>query len=45
VPRVVALADRIQVLDYGRCLPKAAENVLKHPDVVRAYLGGAEIRR
>ena len=39
---VADLADRIHVLDYGRTLAKAApDDVLKHPDVVRAYIGTA----
>jgi branched-chain amino acid transport system ATP-binding protein len=38
---VADLADRIHVLDYGRTLAEGRPaDVLKHPDVVRAYLGG-----
>jgi branched-chain amino acid transport system ATP-binding protein len=39
---VADLADRIHVLDYGRTLAEGRpDEVLKHPDVVRAYLGTA----
>ena len=39
---VADLADRIHVLNYGRTLAEGAPDaVLKHPDVVRAYLGTA----
>ncbi len=38
---VADLADRIHVLDYGRTLAEGpSAYVLKHPDVIRAYLGG-----
>ena len=38
---VTDLADRIHVLDYGRTLAVGRPaDVLKHPDVIRAYLGG-----
>jgi branched-chain amino acid transport system ATP-binding protein len=37
---VADLADRIHVLDYGRTLAEGRpDDVLKHPDVVRAYIG------
>lgn len=37
---VADLADRIHVLDYGRSLADGApQEVLKHPDVIKAYLG------
>jgi branched-chain amino acid transport system ATP-binding protein len=37
---VADLADRIHVLDYGRTIAEGAPDaVLKHPEVVRAYLG------
>ena len=37
---VADLADRIHVLDYGRTLAEGRpEEVLRHPDVVRAYIG------
>jgi len=39
---VTDLADRIHVLDYGRTLAEGRpDDVLKHPDVVRAYIGTA----
>jgi branched-chain amino acid transport system ATP-binding protein len=39
---VADLADRIHVLDYGRTLAQGRpDDVLKHADVVRAYLGTA----
>ncbi|MES2482644.1 MAG: ATP-binding cassette domain-containing protein [Pseudomonadota bacterium] len=39
---VVALADRIAVLDQGKLLALGApRETMQHPDVVRAYLGGA----
>ena len=39
---VADLADRIHVLDYGRTLAEGRpEAVLKHPEVIRAYLGTA----
>ena len=42
--RMVAdLADRICVLDYGRMLAEGhPDDVLKHPEVIRAYLGSAK---
>jgi branched-chain amino acid transport system ATP-binding protein len=40
---VADLADRIHVLDYGRTLAEGRPSeVLSHPDVIRAYLGGAK---
>jgi len=40
---VADLADRIHVLDYGRTLAEGRPSeVLNHPEVVRAYLGGAK---
>jgi len=40
---VADLADRIHVLDYGRTLAEGLPSeVLNHPDVIRAYLGGAK---
>jgi len=40
---VADLADRIHVLDYGRTLAEGRPSeVLNHPDVIRAYLGGAK---
>jgi branched-chain amino acid transport system ATP-binding protein len=37
---VADLADRICVLDYGRMLVEGRpDDVLKHPEVIRAYLG------
>ncbi len=37
---VADIADRVHVLDYGRTLAEGAPDaVLKHPDVIRAYLG------
>jgi ABC-type cobalamin transport system ATPase subunit len=39
---VLDLADRIHILNYGRILAEGRpETVLKHPEVVRAYLGTA----
>ncbi|HWM82207.1 MAG TPA: ABC transporter ATP-binding protein [Pseudolabrys sp.] len=39
---VADLADRIHVLNYGRTIAEGApQAVLRHPDVVRAYLGSA----
>src|SRR5690606_39829349 len=39
---VADLADRIHVLNYGRTIAEGApQMVLRHPDVVRAYLGSA----
>ncbi|MGA3310519.1 MAG: ABC transporter ATP-binding protein [Xanthobacteraceae bacterium] len=39
---IADLADRIHVLNYGRTLAEGRpEDVLKHPAVVEAYLGGA----
>jgi branched-chain amino acid transport system ATP-binding protein len=39
---VADLADRICVLDYGRMLAEGRPaDVLKHPEVIRAYLGSA----
>jgi branched-chain amino acid transport system ATP-binding protein len=39
---VADLADRIHVLDYGRTLAEGRPaDILKHPDVIRAYLGAA----
>jgi branched-chain amino acid transport system ATP-binding protein len=39
---VADLADRIHVLNYGRTLAEGLPDaVLKHPDVIRAYLGTA----
>src|SRR5215475_5513102 len=41
---VADLADRIHVLDYGRTLAEGSPaDVLRHPDVIRAYLGAAAI--
>jgi branched-chain amino acid transport system ATP-binding protein len=38
---VSAVSDRVLALDYGRSLAiGTAEGVQKHPDVIRAYLGG-----
>jgi len=35
------LCERITVLNFGRNIAEGApEQVLAHPDVVRAYLGG-----
>jgi branched-chain amino acid transport system ATP-binding protein len=43
---VADLADRIHVLDYGRTLAEGhPTEVLKHPDVIRAYLGGADLAK
>ena len=43
---VADLADRIHVLDYGRTLAEGRPAVvLKHPDVIRAYLGAAAIAK
>jgi branched-chain amino acid transport system ATP-binding protein len=40
---VADLADRIHVLDYGRTLAEGRPSeVLNHPDVIRAYLGGTK---
>src|SRR6267154_2639548 len=40
---VADLADRIHVLDYGRTLAEGSPtDVLNHPDVIKAYLGGGE---
>ncbi len=37
---VADIADRVHVLDYGRTLAEGSPDaVLKHPDVIRAYLG------
>jgi branched-chain amino acid transport system ATP-binding protein len=39
---VADLADRIHVLDRGRTLAEGSPtDVLNHPDVIMAYLGGA----
>ena len=39
---VADLADRIHVLDHGQTLAEGRPNdVLKHPEVIRAYLGSA----
>src|SRR5436305_7421400 len=39
---VADLADRIHVLDHGQSLAEGAPaDVLKHPSVIKAYLGGA----
>lgn len=41
---VADLADRIHVLDYGRSLADGSpEDVLRDKEVIRAYLGSAEI--
>jgi len=41
---VADLADRIHVLDHGRTLAEGpSAEVLKHPDVIRAYLGGSAL--
>ncbi|MGE3993266.1 ABC transporter ATP-binding protein [Pseudorhodoplanes sp.] len=41
---VADLADRIHVLDYGRSLADGApEDVLRDEEVIRAYLGSAEV--
>jgi branched-chain amino acid transport system ATP-binding protein len=41
---VADLADRIHVLDYGRTLAEGSPtDVLNHPDVIKAYLGGGEL--
>ena len=38
-----ALSDRIIALDYGRKIAQgSADEVLSHPEVMRAYLGTAE---
>ncbi len=40
---VMALVDRIAVLNHGQLLAQGdPREVMKNPDVVRAYLGGAE---
>ncbi len=42
IQMVADLADRIHVLDYGRTLAEGRpDDVLKHPEVIRAYLGSA----
>ena len=39
---VADLADRIHVLDHGQSLAEGApEDVLRHPEVIAAYLGTA----
>src|SRR5450631_1168301 len=41
---VADLADRICVLDYGRMLAEGRpDDVLKHPEVIRAYLGNTRV--
>ena len=41
---VMALVDRIAVLNHGQLLAQGdPKEVMKNPDVVRAYLGGAEV--
>jgi ABC-type branched-subunit amino acid transport system ATPase component len=40
---VMGIADRVTVLDFGRCIAEGTPaEVQRHPDVLRAYLGTAE---
>jgi ABC-type branched-subunit amino acid transport system ATPase component len=40
---VMGLADRVTVLDFGRCIAEGTpEEVQRNPEVLRAYLGTAE---
>ncbi len=40
---VMGLADRVTVLDFGKCIAEGTpEEVQRNPDVLRAYLGVAE---
>jgi ABC-type branched-subunit amino acid transport system ATPase component len=39
---VMGIADRVTVLDFGRCIAGGTPTeVQRHPDVLRAYLGGS----
>jgi len=41
VKLIMGLCDRLSVLDYGRVIAEGApEQVRRHPEVIRAYLGG-----
>lgn len=41
VKLIMSLCDRISVLDYGKVIAEGEpETVRRHPDVIRAYLGG-----
>ena len=41
---VMELTDRVAVLTYGRAIAEGAPaEVMRHPDVVSAYLGSAHV--